>query len=289
MTKALTTLPDEDQVQDVMLGFPKEQGFVSNSLPRLGMYSQDKFEGKGKQAKSIQEAGIFFVNKQDEEEAPVKNEETGATEMKKQWHKEDIGTEIEGTIIHYRRQLKFFDSANDSFISSIPFDDDSEVIPLYQNGAEVASGTPAELKEQFMGVDERTGKKSSNLKENRILYVLYEGEVYEMTLGGSSMFNMFGYLRKSAPPASLTRFSSEERKQGSNEWNAMTFETVRPLTKDEFALVVEKGQEIKSAIAERKAARGDADREFAAYTPAKKEEKTNLRDLPFRAGRSGRR
>ena len=59
-TKVTTTLTDE---QRALLGqmTPQEQGFTRIQLPRLGMYSQDKFEGKGKSAVLVKEAGMFYL------------------------------------------------------------------------------------------------------------------------------------------------------------------------------------------------------------------------------------
>lgn len=269
---ALATMPSEEDVNALAQGFPQEAGFSSIQLPRLGMYSQDKFEGKGKSAKLVQEAGIFFVEKQDEKETQVRNEQTGKVEMKKLWQKEELENEIELTILYSRKQLKFYDNATQAFISSRVYDNDDDVIPLYTNGAGIASGTPAQLKADYMAEDKRTGKMVSELKETRVLFVLYKGELYQMNIGGSSMFNYFKWVRTTVPPAHLTKLSSEARESGSINWNAMLFENVRGLTKEEVEVVKEKTAEIVEAINVRKSAPstgtvgvGMSNRDFHAY------------------------
>ncbi len=45
-TTALTTVADEKSLAELREQFPAEQGFTRIMLPRIGMFSQDKTEGK---------------------------------------------------------------------------------------------------------------------------------------------------------------------------------------------------------------------------------------------------
>ena len=242
--------------------FPVEPSFDRVQLPRLGMFSQDKTEGTGKAKKVVTEAGTFYIERQTDEV----DEETG----RKLWAKDELGTEIEGIILFQRKQLRSYDESSGTFTSSPIYDNDDEIVPLFANRAEVARGTPAELmsRDEFATTDNQTGKEKSSLEENKILYIEYEGEIYQMGLRGSSMFSFKGWRRKlgTVPPSAIvTKFSSTPEKKGSIEWNKMSFEQVRPLTKKELADTLEKVREITDGIAQEKAF-------FASRSPAKTEE-----------------
>src|ERR1035441_8205259 len=98
--KELVSQPSEEVSSQLAQGFPQEQGFTRAILPRLALVSQDKVSGKGKSMVVTQEAGTFLKEYQ--------SEETG-DDGKKVWNKDEIGTEIEGTIVFQRKQLKFYD------------------------------------------------------------------------------------------------------------------------------------------------------------------------------------
>ncbi len=209
------------------------------------MVSQDKTEGKGKQMKVTQEAGTFLKEYQTEE-----TDENG----KKVWAKDELGTEIEGTIVFQRKQLKFYDETTQDFTSSTIFDSNEDIIPLFCNKAEVARGTVAELKAKYNFVDPKDGKTKSRLEDNKVLYVLYNDEIHQMTLRGSSMYACKTYLKEVPNPTIfLTKFSSEPMEKGSIAWNKMTFVNVRPLTAKEAKEVLEKQNEIRQGVAEEKA------------------------------------
>ena len=243
----LTKPVSDDVAQQLSQGFPQEQGFTKMILPRLTLIATDKTEGRGKAMKVVQEAGVFLKEYQSEE---VDEND------KKIWAKDEIGTEIEGTIVFQRKQLKYFDQATEEFTSSTIFDSNEEVIPLFCNKAEVARDTVANLKAKYNYVD-KDGKTKSRLEDNKILYVLYEGEIHQLALRGSSMYSCKTYLKTFAPPASpalvLTKFSSEPREKGDIQWSAMTFETVRKLNAKEAEVILNHQNAIRQAIAEEKA------------------------------------
>lgn len=242
--KELVSAPSADVSQALAAGFPQDLGFTRIQLPRLSLVSQDKTEGKGKAMKVIQEAGTFLKEYQTEE-----LDESG----KKIWAKDEIGTEIEATIVFQRKQLKFYDESTEDFTSSTIFDNNEEIIPLFCNKAEIARGTVAELKAKYNYVD-KDGKTKSRLEDNKILYVLYKGEIYQMSLRGSSMYSCKTYLKETPNPTIfLTKFSSEAMEKGQIAWNKMTFTNIRQLTAEEAELVLEKQTEIRESIAQEKA------------------------------------
>lgn len=237
-SKALSTEVNESTLAALQESYPVEQGANRIMLPRLGMISQDKVEGKGKSMKVIAEAGTFFVEKPTEEE-----DENG----KKVWEREELGDAVEGIILFQRKQLRMFDQATEQFTSSPVYDNDEEVLPLFCDKAEVARGTVKELKEKYQFTD-KDGKTKSKLEDNRILYVLYKGEPYQMNLRGSSMYAFMTYARKVVPPAVVTVFGSEAREKGSIAWNQMTFTAKRKLTQSEAEDILRRVQEIKAAV-----------------------------------------
>lgn len=237
---AIQTVANEEQLAILRNEFPQEEGFKTIQLPRLGMYAKDQTEGKGKSMKVIAEAGTFYIEKETEELDENK---------KKIWDKEELGTDIKVNIIFQRKQLKFFDEKTETYTSSTIYDNDDEVIPLFCNKAEVDRGTPAQLKARDIYEFEKDGKKMSKLEDNRILYVLYKDELYQMNLRGSSMYSWKTFLRKIPSPAAyLLELSSEGQVKGSNEWNKMTFEVVRDISGKEAGEIIEKVQEIKKGI-----------------------------------------
>lgn len=230
----------DEQIAFLKEQFPTEQGFQRVALPRLGMYSQDQTEGKGKAMKVTIEAGTFYVEKKSEE---------ADEEGKFSFVKEEIGSEIQATVVFQRKQLSMYDEETELFTSSPIYDNDEDVIPLWCAKAEVARATPKELKAMYPGPKaDKKGNPTSLLKEKKILYVLYEGELYEMAVGGTSMYSFMGYARKTTPPAVLTRFNSEYNENGSISWNKMVFDTVRPLNADEIGEVIEYVKALKASV-----------------------------------------
>lgn len=237
-SKALSTELSADTIALLEDSYPVEQGASRITLPRLGMVSQDKLEGKGKAMKVVTEAGTFFVEKPTDEEND---------EGKKVWSHDEIGDSIEGVILFQRKQLRYYDEKTEQYTSSPVYDNDDEVLPLFCDKAEVARGTPAELKAKYEYTD-KEGKVKSKLEDNRILYVQFKGEVYQMNLRGSSMYSFLTYARKTLPPTVVTVFSSEAKEKGTIAWNMMTFTAKRKLTQAEADDVVAKITDIKHAV-----------------------------------------
>lgn len=242
--KELVNVPSDELLAQLREAYPVEANYNKIVLPRLGMYSQDQTDGKGKAMKVIAEAGTFYTEKESDEV----DEETG----KKIWIKEEIGSEILGTILFKRKQLRMYDNVTEQFTSSPIFDGADEVVPLFCDKKEVARGTTADLKSLYQYVAE-DGKTKSKLEDNIILYIDVNGVVYQLNLRGSSMYAFKTFERTTLVPAVLTRFGSEAKSKGQIEWNQMTFEVQRDLNGEEALAVLTKVQEIKEAVMAEKA------------------------------------
>ncbi len=235
---ALSTTVNEETLAILSESYPMDEGGTRIILPRLGMYSQDKTEGKGKTMKVIAEAGVFYTEKEGEE-----LDENG----KKMWVKSEIGTDAEVIIIFQRKQLKFFDG--EKYVSSPVFDNENEVIPLFRDRKEINKGTPKELKalKEYQGFT-REGKPTSKLEETKVLYVLYKDELYQLNLRGTSMYAFRDYGKKVLMPSVITYLNSEAKENGATSWNQMTFFPKRKVTQAEAETIISKIGEIKVSI-----------------------------------------
>src|SRR3990167_796081 len=143
MTKQIQKVATEQQLAALREAYPQEQTFQRILLPRITFLSQDKTEGKGKNLTVVGEAGTFFTEK------PVSDGE---------WVKEEIGKEIELNIIFHRRQLRFWDAKNESYINSPIYDTEEEIVPLFQEKQEIDRGTQKELQAKY---PPKEGRKTS--------------------------------------------------------------------------------------------------------------------------------
>jgi hypothetical protein len=180
----------------------------------------------------VEAAGTFYTEK---DEGAV-NEETG----KKVWTKKFIGDSAEVVIAFHRKQLRFYDQGLNKFISSPIYDDKEQVLPLYLDKRVIARGTPAELQARYPKLSAK-GKPSSNLKEETILYVIYDGELHQCNLSQSSKWSFSDYRRKLNPSTVVTELGSAEETNGSNTYRKMTF-TSKGLIDPETAEVVIESQ-----------------------------------------------
>ncbi len=245
-TTEISTVLTQGQLDALKNRFPVDPGSTRINLPRLGMFSQDKTEevrnkqGK-KEIKVISEAGTFYIDRETDKE----DKETG----KKIWAKEELGTSIEAIIVYQRKQLSFYDEDAETYTSSPVYDSDTDSIPLFREGKEVDRGTPAQLKARKEYQTVKNGKKKSSLEDNRILYVLFNDEFFQMNLRGTSMYSFMTYARKSENVlAVVTGMDSKKMEKGDIEWNQMTFEAVRSINGSEADTVIAKVEEIEEGI-----------------------------------------
>lgn len=238
-SKELSTEVSKDLLAEAAGNMPVDTSYQRVILPRIGMYTQDQTEGKGKSMTVTAEAGTYYIDQESDE----LNDEG-----KKVWTKTELGPEIEATVIYHRKKLSYYDNATNEFTASPIFDEDTDVVPLFKARKEIARGTPKDLKKNYMYVDPKDGKTKSKLQDMVVLYVLYKGKIYQSEIKGTSMWAFKSYSRTCVPPVVLTRFNSEYKENGSINWNQMKFITVRKLTEDEVREVVGLQNMIKSSI-----------------------------------------
>lgn len=253
----LAKTANEEILGQLAEAYPQEEGGKGIILPRLGMFSQDKTEetgkGKDKKIRVVQAAGEFFIDKESDEEEDIIDEKTGKkTGTRKVWSKTELGDTVEGIIFYKRHQLRMYDESTEKYTSSPIFDTADEVIPLFCDRKEIARGTPADLKAKFMYTN-KVGKEVSALEDNRIVYVYYEGDTYQMNFRGSSMYSLLAYERSVQAPTVVTEMSSEAMEKGDIAWNKMTFKAVRKLTAEEADNILELQKKAAQAIALSKA------------------------------------
>ncbi len=256
--KELANVASDEVLAQLGESYPIEQGGLTIQLPRLGLVSQDITKetgtGKNKKIEVVTPAGEFYIDQQTEEVDK---------DGKNVWSKEEIGDGFEGIIVFKRKQLRLYDEATEKYTSSPIYDNDDEVLPLFCDKKEIARGTPAELKEKYEFTTS-DGKVKSKLEDNRISYILYKGELYQMNLRGSSMWSLAKYEKTVVVPTVLTAFGSTAETKGQISWNKMSFKVVRKITGEEAKLILEKQDMLKKAIALSKAS-------YAKASPKKKE------------------
>lgn len=249
--KEITVYASPEKLATISDSFPVEQSLNRMFFPRVGLYSQDQTEetknpktGK-KEIKVITEAGTFYI----ENQLDTVNSETG----KREWEKVEVGTEIEGIILYFRKQLKFYDG--EFYTSSPIYDTDDETIPLFKDKKEVDRGTPAELKARAIYQGKTAaGKPTSKLEENKVLYILIGDKTYQTNIRGGSRYAFDHYKKLVMPPTVLTKIISEAKENGAIKWNQMVFNAVRSITAEEAELVENQIDNIRSNVMAEKAA-----------------------------------
>jgi hypothetical protein len=170
-----------------------------------------------------------------------------------------IGAKVTGDIVYSRYQLSFYDSANNAYVSSPIFDDkEKEIVTLFKGKEKIASGTVAELQAlpQFQVVKE--DKTTTALKLNKVLYVLIDGVLHEMSMGGGNIYAYGTYTRElkkvdQTPTSVHTEFNSEKTEHGGNKYNQMVFTNTAELTIEEATKNVEVLKDLLEGITAEKA------------------------------------
>jgi hypothetical protein len=233
----------EEQLAFLNESYPVSTDSSRLSLPKFGMLAKDIVEetgtGKNKKIDVIQASGTFFTEK-DEGET---NEEG-----KKVWTKNFLdGETIDVQIVYHRYQLRYFDKGLEKFISSPIYDTDDQKLPLYLDKRVIATGTEKELQALYPAKTAK-GKPTSNLKKMTILYVIYEGELYQFGLSVSSGWEFSGYKRKVNPSTVITTLSSTEETFGVNTFRKTLFDVARPINPKEFEMVKESVTTVKEQV-----------------------------------------
>ncbi len=225
-------------------GYPVSQEESTRlSLPKFGMLSKDIVEesgkGKTKTIKVIESAGTFYTEKDLGEV-----DEDG----KKVWTKEFIGEAVEVIIAFERKQLRKYDSSLNKFISSSVYDSKDQIIPLYLDKAVVKRGTADQLQAMFPALTQK-GKQTSDLKEEKLLFVVYKDELYQFNLSQSSKWEFNNYKKALDPSKVLTMLNSKEEMFGSNAYRKVVFTNIRNVTQEEWDIVSEFQGTLKDKVA----------------------------------------
>jgi len=197
--------------------------------------------------KVVYKAGTFLKVTRSDEQVDGKYEYTDT----------NLGQKLTGDVVYARYKLSMYDAGADTYVSTPIFDDkENEVIKLFSAGQEIASGTMKEL--QAMYKYEEDGKTKDRLKLQKVLYVIIDGELHEMAIGGGNIYSYGSYTRdltKAALSPTLvhTEFSSEKTEYGGNKYNQMTFKNVGELTEEEAVANVEVVRDLIEGIKAEKA------------------------------------
>jgi len=241
MTKKKIT---EAQLAILNEAFPVTGETNRVSLPRFGVLSKDIIEtsgaGKNKKITIVQSAGTFYT----ESDKGEVDEETG----KKVWTKDFIeGETVDVIITYHRRQLRKYDSSLEKFISSPVYDNAEQIIPLYLDKQIIKKGTQAELQACYPALTMK-GKPTSDLKEETILYVIYEGVLHQMNLSQSSKWSFKDYSKNVNPSTVITTLGTSEETFGTNTYRKLTFANKCLIDADQFELVSDSQSTLKAVV-----------------------------------------
>ncbi len=246
-SKELVTTASEAQLAQLKAMYPQEDTYQKIQVARLGMLAKDVVEesgtGKNKTLKVINAMGEFYI------ETEGTNEETGERE----WVKSFIeGDTIDVLIAYNRKQLSMWDDGLGVYTNTPIYDSADDILPLWEGGKEIARGTPAELQARYPSLTQK-GKPSSKLKEVKILYVIYEGEVYQVNLTQSSKWEFLSYSKGINPATVVTTIGSVEETNGSNTYRKMTFKSAGTISAEQAQVVIDTATTIRESVESEKA------------------------------------
>lgn len=218
-----------------------EDNYVKNVLPQVTFKAKAVLDDPGE--KVVIKAGTFMSKVRSEEQVDGKYEYTET----------EIGNKISVNVLYERYRLSYYDSANEAYVSSPVFDSKEELVKLFSNGKQVASGTVAELQALPEYTVEEDGKKKCKLQLQKVLYVFHNGEVKElaMSLGNGYVWRKF--KQDNIVPAIHIEINSEKTENGGNKYNQMVFKNAGWLTEEEaernlaFVENIRKGIEAEKA------------------------------------------
>lgn len=220
-----------------------EDSYVRTILPQIRFKAKAVLDDEDK---VVTKAGTFVLVTRSEEKVDDKYEYIETV----------IGTQISINVLYERYRLSYYDGSNSTYISSPIFDDKEEVVKLFSQGKEIASGTVAELQAPYQ--IEENGKKRNKLELQKVLYVLYEGKVCEFVLGVGNGYTWRTYKQSTQAPIVHTKVTSEKTEYGGNKYNAMVFTAGDYLTVEEAQANLALVEDIKKGIAAEKAFYGQA-------------------------------
>ena len=258
MSKEIAT-KEMSALEALKASYPQDPGdsYEKTHLPQVRFKAKTVLDDDDK---VVLKAGTYVIVTRSEEQVDGKYE----------YPETVLGAKFTGDIIYSRYRLSFYDAANNAYVSSPIFDDkENEVVKLFTNGKQVASGTARELQalpEYQMTVDD---KVKTSLKMQKVLYVLIGGVLHEVVVGGGNVFGLGNYVRDLTKEANSvasvhTEFSSEKAEYGGNKYNQMTFSKVAELSEEEAVANVAVLKDLLDGIKAEKAFYGNT----PAATPA---------------------
>lgn len=266
--KELVTQASEEQLAELRALYPQEDTYQKIQVPRLGMLAKDVIEeegtGKAKTMKVVNAMGEFYIEK-----------EATNDDGEKVWLKTFVeGDTIDVQIVYNRKQLSMWDDGQGMYTNTPIYDSNDEVLPLWEGGKEIARDTPEKLQARYPALTQK-GKPSSKLKEIKILYVIYEGETYQVNLSQSSKWEFLTYSKKTNPATVVTTIGSTEETNGTNTYRKMSFVAKSLLSTEQAAKVIEAANMIRSSIESEKAYYGKFNKDVTSgveedWTPDEK-------------------
>lgn len=246
MKNELSTTISQEQLDELKALNPQGDTYQRISVPRLSMLAKDLTEesgtGKSKKIEIIQPAGTFYIET-----------ETTNEDGERAWEKQYIdGESIEVLVAFNRKQLSMWDDDAKVFINTPIYDEDTQVLPLWKGGKEEARATPKELQALYPSLTLK-GKPSSKLKEVKILYVVYNDNVYQMNLSQSSKFEFLSYVKGVHPSTVVTVIGSKTDTHGSNTYNVTTFKNGGTVNEEQYLAIKDTATMIKESIEAEKA------------------------------------
>lgn len=248
MSKEITTIQEGSALDKLRQAYPQhaEDSYVKTILPQITFKAKAVLDDAGE--KVVIKAGTFMSKVRSEEQKDGKYEYTET----------EIGNKITLNVLYERYRLSFYDSANTAYVSSPVFDSKEEIVKLFSNGKQIASGTVAELQALPEYTVEEDGKTKCKLQLQKVLYVFHDGQVRElaMSLGNGYVWRKF--KQNNIVPAINIEVTSEKTENGGNKYNEMVFKNAGWLTEEEAQRNLDLVEDIKKGIEAEKAYYGQA-------------------------------
>ncbi len=223
-----------------------EDSYVKTVLPQITFKAKAVLDESGE--KVAIKAGTFMSKVRSEEQKDGKYEYTETP----------LGTAISINVLYERYRLSFYDSSNEAYVSSPIFDSKEEIIKLFSNGKQIASGTVAELQALPEYIVEEDGKKKCKLQLQKVLYVFHEGSVKELTMSLGNGYAWRKFKQENIVPAIHIEIDSKKTENGGNKYNEMVFKNAGWLTEEEAQRNLALVENIRKGIEAEKAYYGQA-------------------------------
>jgi hypothetical protein len=223
-----------------------EDSYVKTILPQITFKAKAVLDDAGE--KVVIKAGTFMLKVRSEEQKDGKYEYTETA----------LGDKVKLNVLFERYRLSFYDSSNEAYVSSPIFDSKDEIVKLFSNGKQIASGTVAELQALPEYTVEEDGKKKCKLQLQKVLYVFHDGQVKEMAMSLGNGYVWRKFKQENVAVAIHIEISSEKTENGGNKYNQMVFKNAGWLSEEEAERNLALVEDIKKGIESEKAYYGQA-------------------------------